>query len=176
MRTLSTVFYGRRERLCAILNPEIGGINVNIKYASTILYKVDLPGIPSSFLGVRIVGKNSKGFGLICFPVYSRPNGRTTLRYLDKFYTTSSLDKPMLLRKEQIVGKYSAKELAAIKVYDKKEMKPKTKRIHVELDAEYQQELAAARERDFADFYRGKYNRFERLWKRVYHGGSFSSK
>ena len=147
---------------------------MNIKYTSTILYKVDLPGMPSPFLGVRIVGNHSKGLGLICFPVYSRANRRTTLRYLDKFYTTSSLDKPMLLQREQIVGKYSAKELAAIKVYDKK--KPKAEGIYVELDVQYQQELAAARERDFADFYNGKYNRFERLWKRVYHGGSFSSK
>lgn len=149
---------------------------MRIKYTSTILYKVDLPGMPSSFLGVRIVANNNKGLGLICFPVYSCPNRRTTMRYLDKFYTTSSMDKPMLLRKEQVVGEYSAKELAAIKVYDKKKPKPKTKRIHVELDPQYQQELAAARERDFADFYKGKYNRFERLWKRVYHGGSFSSK
>ena len=149
---------------------------MNIKYTSTILYKVDLPGMPSSFLGVRIVGNNSKGLGLICFPVYSRPNGRTTLRYLDKFYTTSSLDKPMFLRKGQIVGQYSAKELAAIKVYEKQKPRPKVKHTRVELDTQYQQELAAARERDFADFYKGKYNRFERLWKRVYHGGTFSSK
>lgn len=162
--------------MCYTYPNKIGGISVNIKYTSTILHKVDLPGMPPSFLGVRIVGKHSKGLGLICFPVYSRPNGRTTLRYLEKFYTTSSLDKPMLLQKEQIVGKYSAKELAAIKVYDQKKPKPKAERIHVELDAEYQQELAAARERDFADFYKGKYNRFERLWKKVYHGGSFSSK
>lgn len=151
---------------------------VRIKYASTILYKADLPDMPPSFIGVRIVGNDSRGLGFICFPVYSRPNRRTTLRYLDRFHTTSSLDGPLLLRKEQITGRYSAKELAAIRTQDKPKPRPKAKaeRIHVERVTQYQLEHAAARERDLEDFYKGKLNRFERSWKKLYHGGSCSSK
>lgn len=153
---------------------------MNIKFVSTILYKVDLPDMPASFLGVRIVGSGGKYHGLVCFPVYSRPNRRTTMRYLDRFYTTSSLDKPLILRKEQIIGKYSNKELAAIKVYEKR--KPRAKPVlelspaEKERVEQYQQERAAAREKDLEDFYRGKRNRFERAWKKVYRGGGFTPK
>lgn len=151
---------------------------MKIKYISTILYKVKLSGMPSSFVGVRIVGNSSKGLGLICFPVFSRPNRRATMRYLDKFYTTSSLDKPLLLRKEQIVGQYSEKELAAIKVFEKRTPRvkhaPKASHITKERIEQYQQERAIAREKDLEDFYKGKHNRFERSWKKVYHGGGFT--
>lgn len=151
---------------------------MKIKFVSTILYKAKLPGMPSSFIGVRIVGNNSKGLGLICFPVYSRPNRRATMRYLDKFYTTSSLDKPLLLRKEQIVGQYSPKELAAIKVYEQRTPRakhaPKVDYITEEQIKQYQQERAAAREKDLEDFYKGKHNRFERSWKKIYRGGGFT--